>query len=79
MSLSSRVDSWNTSPIDCLTWLGCLIISYPPINAVPEVGLVRVASMLMVVDFPAPLGPRKPNISPPPTSKVTSSTAVRFL
>src|SRR5512136_1411737 len=31
--------------------------------------------MRIVVDFPAPLGPRKPNISPRPTEKEISSTA----
>ena len=31
----------------------------------------------MVVDFPAPFGPRKPRISPSGTPKVRSSTAIR--
>jgi hypothetical protein len=35
------------------------------------------ASILMVVDFPAPLGPRKAKISPWATSKLTPFTAVR--
>jgi len=30
-----------------------------------DVGLISVVSMLIVVVFPAPLGPRNPNISPP--------------
>ena len=32
--------------------------------------------MAMVVDFPAPLGPRKPKISPRDTSRSMPSTAV---
>ncbi len=36
-------------------------------------------STLMVVVLPAPLGPRKPKISPASTSKVTPSTARRPL
>jgi len=35
-----------------------------------------VVSILMVVVFPAPLGPRKPRISPFFTMKETRSTAV---
>ncbi len=34
--------------------------------------------MRMVVDLPAPLAPRKPKISPSPTSKLTSSTATNL-
>src|SRR5687768_5832784 len=35
--------------------------------------------MRMVVDFPAPFGPRKPNISPRQTSRSSASTATNFL
>jgi hypothetical protein len=44
--------------------------------AVPSVGLVNVASILIVVVLPAPLGPSKPNISPLFTLKETWFTAV---
>src|ERR1700755_808116 len=43
----------------------------------PLVGLSSVVSILMVVVFPAPLGPRKAKISPSATSKETSFTAVK--
>src|SRR4029077_794077 len=36
----------------------------PRIRAVPLVGKISRISSLMVVDFPAPFGPRKPNTSP---------------
>ena len=36
----------------------------PATMALPSVGLSRVQSKRVKVDFPAPLGPSKPNISP---------------
>ena len=36
---------------------------------------MSVQSIEMVVDFPAPLGPRKPNVSPWTTSKLMPLTA----
>src|SRR5580698_4838916 len=48
----------------------------PSISRVPLVGVSRVVSILMVVVFPAPFGPRKAKISPLATSKDTLSTAV---
>ena len=41
----------------------------------PQVGGMKPVIMRMVVDLPAPLGPRKPTTSPLLTSKETSSTA----
>ena len=41
----------------------------------PASGFKRVVSILMVVDLPAPLGPRKPKISPFWMAKEISSTA----
>src|SRR5579871_353426 len=52
-----------------------VMTSRPPTVAEPEVGRSNPQSMRMVVDFPAPLGPRKPKISPRRTSSVTWSTA----
>jgi hypothetical protein len=43
----------------------------------PEVGLRRPAIIRIVVVLPAPLGPRKPWISPGLTSRLTPSTAVK--
>src|SRR5580693_2896831 len=56
--------------------------SYPATLAVPEVGSARVHRILMVVDFPAPFGPRKPKVSPAATSKsmpLTASISPYFL
>src|ERR1700761_282533 len=49
--------------------------SWPATMAWPDVGLTSVHKMLMVVDLPAPLGPRKPNVSPAATSKPIPRTA----
>src|SRR6185503_19956775 len=43
--------------------------------AVPLVGAIMPVSILSVVDFPAPLGPRKPTIWPAGISKESRSTA----
>src|SRR5580692_232047 len=55
----------------------CVATSRPPTVASPEVGPSRPHRMRMVVDFPAPLGPRKPKISPRPISSETLSTATK--
>jgi hypothetical protein len=39
--------------------------------ALPEVASNNPHNILIVVDFPAPLAPRKPNISPSLTLKLT--------
>src|SRR3954453_9829202 len=44
-------------------------------SAVPAVGRSRPSSSRMVVDFPAPLGPRNPNTSPGATSSDRSDSA----
>src|ERR1035441_5530286 len=49
----------------------------PATVAEPEVGAMSVPSVRTVVVFPAPFGPRKPNTSPWPISKETSSNATR--
>jgi hypothetical protein len=45
--------------------------------AVPEVGLDTQVKIRMVVVLPAPFGPKKPKVSPSPTEKLISLTAVR--
>jgi hypothetical protein len=45
--------------------------------AVPLVGAVRPTMTRIVVDLPAPLGPRKPVTRPGAAVKVTWSTAVK--
>src|SRR5579859_6925944 len=61
---------WRTSS-------DCVATSYPLTVARPDVGASRPHRIRMVVDFPAPLGPRKPNISPRATSIETLSTATK--
>jgi hypothetical protein len=46
--------------------------SLPKMVALPLVGWIKASNVLMVVDFPAPLGPIKPKISPSLTLKLTS-------
>src|SRR5438876_4428013 len=49
--------------------------SCPATVAAPALGRISVHRMLMVVDLPAPFGPRKPNVSPAPTTKSIPRTA----
>ena len=50
-------------------------MSYPAILAVPEEGGINPVNIFIVVDLPAPLGPRKPRISPCATEKFRPVTA----
>src|ERR1700761_5029043 len=55
----------------------CFTVGSSPSSSMrPLVGRSSVVSILMVVVFPAPLGPRKAKISPCATSKVMSFTAL---
>ena len=47
----------------------------PRISMLPASGGIRPVSMRIVVDLPAPLGPRKPKKQPRGTSRFTPSTA----
>ena len=58
--------------------MGCSIISKPPTVTVPAEGGMNPVIMRMVVDLPAPFGPRKPSTSPRSTENETPSTA-RFV
>src|SRR3954470_12359019 len=53
------------------TWRG----EWPKSSMWPFVGKRRPRSILTVVDFPEPFGPRRPKTSPRLTSKLTLSTA----
>ena len=53
----------------CLISSGSVKMSCPATCPLPEVGVMMPQSMRMVVDFPAPFGPRKPKISPLPDRK----------
>jgi hypothetical protein len=55
--------------------LRCAGIGKPSTSISPERGCSCPVSILIVVDFPAPFGPRKPKISPGSTEKLTWSTA----
>jgi hypothetical protein len=50
---------------------------FPLMVAVPDVGAVRPTITRIVVDLPAPFGPRKPVTRPGRAVKETSSTAVK--
>jgi len=63
-------------PMDCRAAIVSCSISWPKIVAIPEVGLDTPVKMRMVVVLPAPLGPKKPNVSPSPTEKLISLSAV---
>ena len=49
--------------------------SIPKIESEPDEGLIRVVRSLIVVDFPAPLGPKNPKTCPLLTDKIRSFTA----
>src|SRR5215510_13742754 len=57
------------------TSIGFVCTSRPHTDTPPEVGGMKPVIMRMVVDLPAPLGPRNPSTSPLPTSNETPSTA----
>src|ERR1041384_4138841 len=63
-------------PKECRTESGCFAGSLPATEIAPAVGERSVVSIFIVVDFPAPLGPRNANRSPFSTEKEISSTAV---
>src|SRR5436190_1937765 len=78
VSSLSRLGSWNTTPKRRRTSVAWVVGSSPSSSSAPLVGCRSVVSILMVVVFPAPFGPRKAKISPGCTSKETSFTAVTF-
>ena len=51
--------------------------SCPVISIKPDVGLASPVSMLIVVVFPAPFGPRNPKTSSFSTEKLTFFTALK--
>ena len=55
---------------------GSRATSTPATRAVPEVIDSSVVSMRIMVDLPAPFGPRKPKISPDCTRRSTPRTAL---
>ena len=65
----------NMTPMFLTTSFLCFVMSLPPINTLPFVGVRIPDIILIVVLFPAPLGPMNPTISPAPMSKDRSLTA----
>ncbi len=55
--------------------IGFSTTSCPPTETFPSVGGIKPVIMRMVVDLPAPLGPRNPSTSPRSTVKETLLTA----
>src|ERR1700676_5348101 len=74
----SSEGSWNTRPMRARTASGSRATSMPATDARPDVGLSSVQRTEMVVDLPAPLGPRKPKISPRRTARSLPLTASMF-
>src|SRR5258706_1704599 len=66
----------GTTPICRFTSTVCEEKSIPSNCMRPEVGASSPVSILIVVDLPAPLGPRKPKNCPAVTRRSTLSTAV---
>src|SRR6056297_2703198 len=54
---------------------GSFRMSLPQTRAVPPEGARKPVIIFIVVDFPAPFGPRKPSTSPFATEKVMPRTA----
>src|SRR5262249_41259531 len=65
-------------PMVCLIPSGSAFTLKPPTKASPEVGRSRPQRIRIVVDFPAPLGPRNPKISPRSTVNETWLTATKL-
>src|SRR3989442_9639170 len=74
MSVSAGAFS-GRYPMSRRAALGLAMISKPPTVTVPSVAGMNPVIMRMVVDLPAPLGPRKPSTSPRSTPKEMPSTA----
>src|SRR5437016_7994535 len=75
VSARSTTGSWKTTALRRRAARGWVARSKPPRRAVPAVGTTVVVSIPIVVDLPAPLGPRSPNTSPGATAKSMSRTA----
>src|ERR1051325_4097489 len=81
-SPDSRSNRWRpsgTTPIRRLISSPCVSTSSPMTFAEPLLGARSPVRMLMVVDLPAPLGPRNPKNEPSGTSSVSPSSAGRPL
>ena len=71
----SLVSAWGMTPMARLTASASRETSWPAMIAFPLVTGMSVVIMRMRVLLPAPLGPRRPKISPSATWKVMPLTA----
>ena len=71
----STTGSWKTTLETLRAAIGSVVTPWPASNAVPPVGRIVVVRIPIVVDLPAPLGPRRPKTSPAATSKSIDFTA----
>src|ERR1035441_3330022 len=62
----------------CRTASGLRATSKPATGARPSVGLTSAPSIRIVLDFPAPFGPRTPNTSPLRIARLIRSTATKL-
>src|SRR3954453_19185659 len=62
-------------PIHLFAGMGFYTMSKPPTVTEPDVGGIKPVIMRILVDLPAPLGPKKPSTSPRSTEKETAFTA----
>src|SRR5690606_22965542 len=74
-SSSSRLSCWGTTPRWARTSGPCRPGSSPSTRSCPPVRSRVPPIIRIVVDFPAPLGPSRPKLSPACTSKSIPSTA----
>ena len=65
--------------MSCRIFSSSFPTSFPKTRTLPPSFLYKVHKILITVDFPAPLTPRKPNSSPCSTEKLISSTALTSL
>src|SRR6202451_35363 len=77
VSRPNRAMPSGTTPICRSTSSAFSTRSSPRIRMRPALGASKPVSILIVVDFPAPLVPRKPKNWPPATRRFTSCTATK--
>ena len=65
-------------PISCFACNGCDFRSILLISILPLSGSKKPVNIFIVVDFPAPFGPKNPTTSPRFTAKSILSTATKF-
>ena len=79
VSKASKFNSWGTIPIKDLAFRYCFFISSSSTVIVPSSKFRIPQTVLINVDFPAPLGPSKANISPLLIFRLSESNAWNLL